>query len=317
MAKLTKRFIDTLKPTEGRDVFHWDDALKGFGVRIKPSGSAAYLVQYRTDEGATRRLTIGKVRTLTPDEARGLARDALGTAARGRDPSGERKTARAAVTFDDLVEAYLGSDAWTKKSPSTKAVDLGRIDRHLRPLLGKRAILSIARQDMVKVFRDIKDGRTAADMPSGKKHGRIRATGGEGTARRTLGLAGALFSFAVKEGWIPSNPCQGIDKGRDGQRDTILESVEDYARMFAALARLEAERAIASPAAAAIQLLAMTGMRRGEVVGLKWRNVDLANGRIILQPHEHKTGRARGRATVIPLPANGSGNHCQHDVTRA
>jgi integrase len=79
--------------------------------------------------------------------------------------------------------------------------------------------------------------------------------------------------------------------------------VEDYTRMFAALARLEAERAIASPAAAAIQLLAMAGLRRGEVVGLKWRNVDLANGRIILQPHEHKTGRARGRATNIPLPA--------------
>ena len=184
-------------------------------------------MQYRTDEGATRRLTIGKVRILTPDEARGLARDALCAAARGRDPSGERKTARAAVTFDDLVEAYLGSDAWTKKSPSTKAVDLGRIDRHLRPLLGKRAILSIARPDMVKVFRDITDGRTAADMPSGKKQGRIRATGGEETARRTLGLAGALFSFAVKEGWIPSNPCHGIDKGRDGQPDTILESVED------------------------------------------------------------------------------------------
>jgi integrase len=303
MAKLTKRFIDALKPIEGHDAFHWDDGLSGFGVRIKPSSLASYIVQYRTGEGATRRLTLGKVGTVTPHEARALARDALGAVAHGRDPSAERKAARAAVTFDDLVGAYLQSDAWARKSPSTKGVDIGRIDRHLRPLLGKHVITVITRHDIVKVFRAIKDGRTAADMPSGKPHGRIRVTGGEGTARRTIGLAGAMFSFAVKEGWITSNPCQGIDKGRDSQRDTILESAEDYARMFAALARLEAAHTVSSSAAAAIQLLAMTGMRRGEVVGLKWRNIDLTNGRIVLQSHEHKTGRATGRAKIIPLPA--------------
>ena len=48
MPKITKRFVDTLKPTPETkgDVFAWDDDLKGFGVRMKPSGSASYLVQY-------------------------------------------------------------------------------------------------------------------------------------------------------------------------------------------------------------------------------------------------------------------------------
>ena len=56
MPKLTRRLIDTLRPDpSGIDLFSWDSELKGFGVRMKPSGSASYLVQYRTAQGKTRR----------------------------------------------------------------------------------------------------------------------------------------------------------------------------------------------------------------------------------------------------------------------
>ena len=182
-------------------------------------------------------------------------------------------------------------------------MDVGRIDRHLRPLLGKQAITGITRQDMEKAFRGIKDGRTAADMPSGKKHGRIRATGGEGTARRALGLAGAMFSFAIKEGWLASNPCHGIEKGRDGQRDAILEDKDAYEALFRALAELEHTREIPCMAADALRLIALTGARRGEIVGLRWSNVDLGNGRLIFQAAQHKTGRATGKPKIVPLPS--------------
>lgn len=74
MPKLTKRIVDGLKPDpSGRDVFTWDagdGALKGFGVRIKPSGAAAYIVQYRNAEGRTRRMVVGKLAVMTPDQAR-------------------------------------------------------------------------------------------------------------------------------------------------------------------------------------------------------------------------------------------------------
>ena len=96
--KITKRAVDALRPDRnGKDIFHWDagdGALKGFGVRMKPSGAAAYLVQYRNKDGRTRRLVIGKVGTLTPDEARTLANDALRAVAKGSDPSAERHAVR-------------------------------------------------------------------------------------------------------------------------------------------------------------------------------------------------------------------------------
>ncbi len=53
MAKLTKRFIDGLRSKPTADVFAWDGELRGFGVRIKPSGAGAYLIQYRTAQGRT------------------------------------------------------------------------------------------------------------------------------------------------------------------------------------------------------------------------------------------------------------------------
>ena len=38
MAKLTKRTVDALQMADGRDMFAWDSELRGFGVRVKPSG---------------------------------------------------------------------------------------------------------------------------------------------------------------------------------------------------------------------------------------------------------------------------------------
>ena len=84
MPKLTKRFLDTLKPNhDGPDLFAWNSELRGFGVRMKPSGSAAYLVQYRTAQGRTRRYAFAKFGTLTPDEVRTKAKRLLAEADSG------------------------------------------------------------------------------------------------------------------------------------------------------------------------------------------------------------------------------------------
>jgi integrase len=300
MPNITKRFIDSLKiPKGGAETFYWDDKLKGFGIRCKPSGVASYLIQYRTIRGATRRLTLARLGTVTPEEARTKAKRAFAAVADGKDPSAERKAERAAKTFGEFVEVYQGSDGWKNKSEGARAIDQGRIDWHLLPLIGNRALDALTRREMERVFRDIRDGRTAVDKPSGKKRGRIRVRGGEGTARRTLGLASAIFSFAVGEELLLTNPCLGIDKGQDGTRDTIVEDADGHTRLFRALDNPLIPRA----AADAIRLIALTGARRGEIVGLTWGSVDLRNGRLVIQRTKHKTGRKTGKAKVIPLPA--------------
>jgi hypothetical protein len=163
---------------------------------------------------------------LTPEEARRTARTLLTRIDDPReqfDPAAEKSDIRDAETFEQLVDAYRGSDTWLKKAPSTWAVESGLIARHLLPLLGNRLAREITRRDMEKAFRDIRDGRTAIDKPSDKPRGRVRVTGGAGTARRTLKLAVAIFAFGLHQGLIPSNSCVGIKLGSSGTRDTIVE----------------------------------------------------------------------------------------------
>src|SRR5258705_8827120 len=111
MPKITKRLVDALTVDQaGGDRFVWetgDGALKGFGIRVKPSGVASFLIQYRTRTGRTRRLAIGRVGTLAPEEARDLARELLVAVAKGEDPSGERHRIRKAMTVSELCDLYL------------------------------------------------------------------------------------------------------------------------------------------------------------------------------------------------------------------
>jgi len=311
--RLTKRHVDWARahPAD-KDQFYWDAELARFGLRQKaqrPDGTAgalSYVIQYRNREGLSRRYTVGNANAITPDEARRMARGLLAQIDDPRerhDPAADKSQARDAPMFQDLVETYRNSDGWQNKASSTRAIEGGLITHHLLPLLGKRLAREITRADMEKAFRDIRDGKTAIDKPSGRPRGRIRVTGGVGTARRTLQLAGPIFAFGVQQGTIPSNPCVGLKLGSSGSRETIVEDETEYASLFRALVELESEKAITEPAANALRVIALTGTRRGEILNLRRRHLDLARQRIVLSPHEHKAGRRTGRPKVISLPA--------------
>ena len=149
--KLTKRSIDAIK-RDGTDVVYWDDELRGFGLRVKPSGSRSFLIQYRNRQGRSRRLTVGQYGRMTPDEARREARRLLSEVERGFDPAEKLLQERNAITVADLCEEYLakaeagliiGRKGLPKKT-STLEIDRGRIARHIIPLLGKRPLKEIA-----------------------------------------------------------------------------------------------------------------------------------------------------------------------------
>jgi integrase len=272
MPKITKRLVDALRPDRNvKDIFVWDagdGALKGFGIRMKPSGVASYLVQYRNKEGRTRRLVIGKVGTLAPDEARKLAGDALRAAAKGGDPSAERHAVRGAITLADLCELYL-AEAKSRIKASTWVLDRSRIEAHVKPLIGRLTVRSLTAADIERMKADIIAGKTARAR---RGRGGI-VTGGSATAARTMGMLGTILEYArTSLKIIKENPARGVKKPPDRKQRRFL-NIREITQLGQTMREAEMAGENAT-GLAAIRLLLLTGLRRMEALALRREWVD-------------------------------------------
>lgn len=302
MPKLTKTTVDAEQPGKAQR-FIWDTELKGFGLKIFPSGAKTFVFQYRTPEGKTSRLTIGKYSdSLTADQARKLAKDKAHDVHSGRDPQAEKKARRNALTVNELLDLYIKSEKFAGNAASTQAIDRGRIDRHLRPLIGSQFADKLTDDDVKKAHRAIKEGKTAARVKTIAR-GLAKVTGGEGTANKAVLLLSAMYAWAIDNKFAKENPAAKMKCGGTGTRDTILNAAEDYERLFSTLRKMEDEKRIRTAAADTIRFIALTGARRGEATGLRWQYVDLKSGLITLPPKAHKTGHRTGKPRIIALPA--------------
>ena len=289
---LSVRTIDAIPVNPDREVFVWDDKLAGFGLRIKPKGIPSFFIQYRNAGGTSRRHTLGRLGSLTPDKARKLAKTKLLIVAEGGDPAAERTKYRNDTTVRELCDAYLeeaklglipGKGGKPKKA-STLYFDKGRIERHIVPLLGANTkVRDLTTPDFNRMVRDIVAGKTAADIKTGPR-GRAIVRGGPVAASRTAGLAGSIMTFAVSRGDISVNPTRGVNRPKDKRRKVRL-TVEQYREvgkaLAAALADGESEVGID-----VIRTLALTGCRPVEVTTMKVSEVDVK--RQCLRPSDNK-----------------------------
>lgn len=291
--RITKRMVDALRTT-GKEYVQWDGELTGFGVRVRASGSKSFVAVYRTGgrDSPLRRVTIGAVGKIEADAARERARTIIRQAELGQDFAAEKAKARAELTFDQVCDLYLAEGCDTKKA-STLATDRGRIERHIKPLLGKKRVSEISRADVEKFMRDVASGKTATDEKT-RKRGRAIVEGGKGTATRTVGLLGGIMSFAVSRQLRSDNPVRGVKRYPDKKGETFL-SAADLAKIGAALSELDREGTNPS-AVAIVRLLAFTGARKSEIATLRWSEVDLERG--YLRLGDSKTG-----AKIIPIGA--------------
>jgi integrase len=273
MPKITKRTVDRLKPEAQRDVFVWDSETRGYSIRVKPSGIKSFFIQYRNAHGQTRRMVLGKVGTLTPDQARTIARDKLAAVAKGSDPSAERHAARDAITVSDVCDWYLkearagrilGRRGRPIKAATLKSDEL-RINAHVKPLLGKRPAASLTLDDVEKFQADIAIGKTAKAR-EGRIWGRT-PTGGEAIAGRTMAMLRAILEHAARKKIIAANPARGARKLADRKRRARL-SLEQVAALGRAMREAEAEGENAT-GLAVIRFMLLSGFRRSEALGIK------------------------------------------------
>lgn len=273
MPNLTKRFVDGLKADPaGKDVTHWDDVVKGFCARVKPSGARSWIIQYRNKHGRLRKFTLGAIGVVTPDQARTRAKRLLADIESGADPAEDKRKDREAATVNDLCEQYLAAGEGVIKA-STLKMDRSRIERHVKPLIGNRSVKGLTKSDVEKFMRDIIAGKTAERLNDGedRRRGGI-AKGGAAVASRTVGMLGTILERAVRDGVIPSNPARGIKRPQDTPRKPPF-SFEKVQALGRALREAQAEGE--NPKAIdAVKLLLLTGCRRMEILTLRWDAID-------------------------------------------
>lgn len=289
MARITKRLVDSLRPkrvdgsepgdekasASKKDVVAWDDELRGFGVRFKPTGAGAYIIQYRNAEGRSKRLTLGSVAELTAEEARKLARGKLSNVAQGGDPVAEKHAARAVPTVAEVCDWYLekaesGELLGRRRRPIAKktlALDRSRIDTHVRPLLGDRKVQSLALIDIERFQADVVAGKTAKPR---KGRGGV-TTGGAGVAGRTVGMLHTIFEQAARLHLISQNPAKGVRKVNTDHKVERRLSLREIAALGKAIRGADEESPVAL---AAIRLMLLTGFRRMEVLTLERAWID-------------------------------------------
>ena len=268
MAKITKTTVDKIEPIDGKDVYLWDSVLSGFGLKVTPKGRKVFLIQYRI-AGRTRRVTIGALGVVTPEQARNAAKKMLGAVAAGNDPAQAKDEQRAAVSVSSLLDVFFDEHVKTKLKPNTIDAYQRTIKLHIKPKFKTQKIKDVKRSDISRL------------------HHKMRNTPYQ--ANKVLAVLSKFFNWAEKNGFRDdgSNPCHHVEKFREARRERFLSQVE-LANLGKALNDAELNN-LASPwIVAAIRLLSLTGARLNEILTLKWEYVDFENGCIRLP--DSKTG---------------------------
>ena len=267
MPKITKRAVDAIVPEE-RERVVWDDEIKGFGVRVHPTGRKVYIVKYR-HKGKAVKTTIGPHGPITPADARARAAEIITAARTGKNPAVGGRYGAKAPTMREVVERFLEEYVPTHCKPGTQEVYRSALKIHVVPRLGSRRVADIERTDIASL------------------HHELRATPYQ--ANRTVQVLSRIFTLAEVWGLRPdgSNPCRHVKRFREDKRERFL-SDEEYRWLGEALAESEARGLEPPLVIAAIRLLMLTGCRKAEILTLRWEHVDLEAGELRLP--DSKTG---------------------------
>jgi integrase len=251
--RITKRVVDGLK-TRVHDYTEWDAQLPGFGVRVRPSGAMSFVVSYRAGSGRAapkKRLTIGSVGKITPEQARTLAQGILGAVAHGRDPAKERRKAEASAgnTLRSVAENYFAREGDRLRTVRARQLALERL---VYPTLGARQIDEIKRSDINRMLDKIEDENGAR------------------TATLTLAYLRRVMNWhATRTDDFRSPIVRGMARGVTTKRDRVL--TDDELRSF-----WKAAEGWEHPFTRLLRFILLTATRREEAAGMRWSELEAA-----------------------------------------
>ena len=248
--KLTDARIGKLK-AEDVEYMVWDTLIAGFGVRVRPTGHKSY-VYHRHSESQSRKFTFGPVALGSVDEAR---RDCMEVW--GRMQSGERTEGvddAEAPLFRDFVAGPWRAACFEPCKQSTRTSKNWALNNQLLPVFGAMSLDRIDRTGVIRWF----EGYSAA------------APGGANSA---LLVFRQIMNHAISRGHIETNPTRGLKRNPRPKLTRFL-SREEIGRLHEVLDGYEPRRSSCKAQVDIIRLLLLTGCRTGEMLKLRWREVE-------------------------------------------
>ena len=282
--KLTDTRISRLK-AEDVEYMVWDTQIAGFGIRVRPSGHKSY-VYHRHAEGQSRKFTLGPVALGNVDEAR---LDCMKVW--GRMQSGERAEGvndAHAPLFRDFIAGSWRTACFEPCKQSTKTSKDWALNNQLLPVFGTMPLDRIDRTGVIRWFEDYS----------------ARAPGGANSA---LLVFRQIMNHAISRGHIETNPTRGLKRNPRPKLTRFL-SREEIGRLHEVLDGYEPRRPSCKAQVDIIHLLLLTGCRTGEILKLRWREVDGDT----LELEDSKTGPRQvllspeARAIIERQPRSGS-----------
>jgi integrase len=249
--RLTRRAIDDIPFAGSGQVLYRDTMLTGFGLRVG-SRSKVYFVEGQVN-GRTRRVTIGRADVFAPEIARKKALAILGEMAEGRNPTDEKRKGKVeVVTLAAAFNQFFA--ARNKLSPITVANYKRTVNLYLKTW-GTKPLNEITRKMVLA------------------KHQEIAKTRGEVTANNVMRHLRSIYNFvSAAQDNLPQNPVLILSQARawyrEKRRQTVVTAFDLPAWWEAVMAEPDYSRDFLLTAL-------FTGMRRSEVMALRWENIDL------------------------------------------
>lgn len=273
-ARITKRAVDALGPG-AREVFLWDDELKGFGLRVTLQGSKSYVLQYRMGgrEAPTRRYTIGGHGSpWTPEKARREAERLMMLVRQGVDPvqaDQERRRQAVDLAFDAYAENFIS--LYLKSRWKQWQLGAGVLRREAVPVLSAKPLPKIKRSDFNPIWDRMQERPAVARIT----HATLRK----------------LFRWAVSRGDLDRSPMEGVNPPPPvASRERVLTDGE-LAVVWRGSDQLR------EPFASFFKLLILTAQRRDEVASLDWSELDRPAAEWMIPGSRTKNGKPQ----LVPL----------------
>lgn len=239
-------------PETGRRTVY-DTKSPGLCLMITAAGAKSFYV-YKKVDGRPERIRIGGFPDITVDTAREEATKINADIASGVNPAESKRKRRGELTMGQLFELYLEFHAIPHKKSSSVATDQATWKRYMASWEGRK--LSTVDDNAIRTL-----------------HGKIGKTNGKYAANRLLALLSRMFTEAIKHReWKLANPCRGVKSFAEKSRDRFLQP-EEIPRFMKAVDGLENQQI-----ADAFRLMLFTGARKGNVLAMRWEELNLATG---------------------------------------